>query len=489
MALKLYNTATGTVDEFKSINDKKVFIYSCGPTVYGNPHIGNWSGYIYWDLLVRLLQYKDYDVKRVINITDVGHLTSDGDTGEDKLEKCAKKEHKTAWEVAKEYTEIFNDGFAKLNLVAPNFMPNASDFIPQQLELIKSLKLKGATYQIDDGIYFDTSKFPKYADFAHLDLANQMAGARVNINTQKHNPSDFAVWKFSPKNESRDMEWATPKEIMDTPSEDIVMGFPGWHIECSAIALSLLGNTIDIHTGGIDAIPVHHTNEIAQSEMATGKTFSNFWLHCNFIKVDGKKMSKSLGNTYTLSDIIEKGYSPMDFRMLILQGNYRNEGNFTFDNLIATKNHLANWKNVAALRHQIHDTIISHNDKNKSDHSVSLYALTGAIIESLENNLNTPETLKLIDEAFSRIQKVSPENINKQSLVDALESIDELLGLNLLGTTPDINDKQKALIIERNNARSQKDWSKSDKLRNKLKNDGIIIRDIDHENSIWEYNT
>jgi cysteinyl-tRNA synthetase len=487
MTLKLHNTLTNSLDEFTPINQKKVLMYSCGPTVYDYPHIGNWTSYIYWDTLVRLLTYTEYDVERAINITDVGHLVSDGDTGEDKLEKGAKREGKTAWEVAKFYTDVFIDGFDKLNLIRPKFMPAATDFVPQQIDLIRRLKEKGVVYQISDGLYFDTAKFPQYADFAKLDLENLMAGARIHYNTEKRNVSDFALWKFCPLNEKRDMEWETPNDLLDNPSDVTLMGFPGWHIECSAIVMSLFGETIDIHTGGIDAIPVHHTNEIAQSQTATGKTFSNYWVHCNFLKVDGNKMSKSIGNIYTINNLIERGYSPMDFRMFVLQGNYRNEGNFTFENLDAAKNRLHNWRNIAAIRHQIHDTIISNNEKNDSKHTLAFYALTGAIVQALNDNLNTPEALKLIDEAFSNISKTKPENINKESLIETLEAIDSLLGLKILESTPDISDDNKALIIERSNVRSQKDWQKSDELRDKLAKNGIKIRDINQDDCIWEY--
>lgn len=491
MSLKLHNTLTSKLDDFQPIKDKEVLIYSCGPTVYDYPHIGNWSGYVYWDILVRLLKQSDYNVKRVINITDVGHLVSDGDTGEDKLEKGAKREGKTAWEVAKFYTEIFKKGFKELNLINPDYMPNATDFVPQQIELIRELKSKGAVYQTSDGLYFDTSKFDHYADFAKLDLENLKAGARVSYNDEKRNISDFALWKFSPIGEKRDMEWETPEDLIDhlpaTASQLPVMGFPGWHLECSAIAMSLLADNIDIHTGGIDAIPVHHTNEIAQSETATGKTFSNYWLHCNFLKVDGSKMSKSLGNFYTLDDLAKRGYSAMDFKLFILQSNFRSEGNFTFENLEAAKNRLNHWRNIAAIRHQIHSTLIDDKDKNDAKHAVSIYALSGAVVEALNDNLNTPEALKLIDEAFSGLDNVKLENINRQALVEALENIDNLLGLNLVASTPDISDEQKALIIERSNARSNKDWSKSDKLRAELLEQGVVIRDVSQDSSIWQY--
>lgn len=477
--LKFYNTLTGHIDEFVSQIPEKASVYTCGPTVYDYPHIGNWAAYIYWDILVRILEANNYRVTRVMNITDVGHLTSDADSGEDKLEKGARREGKSAWDIAKFYTDYFLQGIKKLNLIEPQYITKATEYIPQQLDLIRRLKEKGYTYQISDGIYYDTSKFIQYADFARLDLSAQKSGARVEVNPEKRNPSDFALWKFTPKDEKRDMEWPTPEDLIES-GVDTIMGFPGWHLECSAMAMSILGDTIDIHTGGIDAIPVHHTNEIAQSEAVTGVRFSDYWLHNNFLKVDGTKMSKSLGNLYRIEDLEEKGFSPLDFRMLILQGNYRNEGNFTFENLQAAKNRLNNWKNVAVLRHQIHSTM---PDKDKT---VSLYATIQAVKEAIDDDLGTPAALRIIDEAFSRLSTAKLADIDRSSLVQLLEAIDSLLGLELINSSPDITDESKQIILERNQARIQKDWNKSDRLRSQLANEKIIIRDTAND-SIWEY--
>lgn len=476
MTLKFHNTLTGNLDDFISQEPGKALIYTCGPTVYDYPHIGNWAAYIYWDVLVRILIANDYKVTRVMNLTDVGHLVSDGDDGEDKLEKGAKREGKTAWQIADMYSNIFLDGMKRLNLIMPDYITKATEYIPQQIDLIEKLKAKGVTYTIDDGIYFDTSKFPQYADFAHLDLEALREGARVEVNKQKRNPSDFALWKFSPADEKRAMEW----------KYDGKMGFPGWHLECSAMAMSVLGSTLDIHTGGIDHIPVHHTNEIAQSETVTGLPFSNYWLHNNFIKVNGTKFSKSLNNGYTLDDVEKNGYSLNDFRMFLLQGNYRNESNFTFDNLLAAHNRLRNWRNVAAIRHQIHDTLIDENDQDMSTKTVAPYATSHAIIEAISNDLNTPEALKIIDETFSIINNSRLENIHRESFVQLLETIDATLGLNLIGTTPDISDDIKRLILERVSARNQKNWQESDKLRDELLQNGVIIKDLNNE-TIWEY--
>ena len=533
MTLKLHNTLTGKLDEFKPISDEKVTLYTCGPTVYDYPHVGNWSSFLYWDILVRALLANGYGVERVMNITDVGHLVSDADDGEDKLEKGARREGKTAWEIAEFYAEDFVAGMEKLGLIPPEHLVKATDFIAEQLALVRTLKEKGYTYQTSDGIYFDTAKFPAYATFAHLDLAAQKAGARVEQNDEKRQPWDFALWKFTPAGQKRDMEWETPDDLLELPryeaadkrvtaggaaptlssakgdvkegadqlagpaASDLratkggndgsgIMGFPGWHLECSAMAMNILGDTIDIHTGGIDHIPVHHTNEIAQSEAASSKRFANYWLHNNHLKIDSGKISKSLGNGYTLQDLAERDYSAMDLRMFILQSQFTSEGNFTWDNLTAAKNRLANWKNYAALRHQVHSGLESDTTKNDSDQTVSLLAINGAITEALNDNLNTPRALSIIDEAFSKLDTAPLERIHRYGLVQLIETIDELLGLQLQTSTPDINEDQKRLIIERERARDTKDWATSDKIRDTLKNQGISLRDIPGD-TIWSY--
>jgi len=484
MTLKLHNTLTKSTEPFAPLRDDAVMLYTCGPTVYNFLHVGNWAAYVYWDVLVRTLIANDFVVNRVMNITDVGHLVSDDDEGEDKLQKGARVEGKTAWEIADFYTNDFMQGMKLLNMIPPEHTVKATDFIDEQLALVRTLKEKDFTYQIDDGIYFDTSKFPTYADFAGLDLAAQRAGARVAFNDEKRNPSDFALWKFSPASEQRDMEWDTPADLLE--GDTARKGFPGWHLECSAMAMSILGPTIDIHTGGIDHIPVHHTNEIAQSEAASGQKFANFWLHNNHLKVAGTKISKSLGNSITLQDIEAKGYTPMDYRLFVLQGQYSNEGNFTFENLEAAKNRLKNWRNVAALRHQTHDTLVDDGDKLDDDKTVRLLASSQAIVEALSDNLDTPAALAIIDEAFGRLEGKSAASIHQHGLVQLLETIDQLLGLNLLGTTPDISDEQKQLILERQQARDNKDWAKSDELRDRLSVDGIGVKD-EAGGTIWFY--
>lgn len=464
--LKFYNTPSRKIEEFKPLNPENVKVYTCGPTVYASPHIGNWVAFIYWDILVRALRLNGYNVTRTMNITDVGHLVSDEDEGEDKLEKGARREGKTVWEVAEFYTNEFLEGMRDLNLITPENLSKATDFIPEQIEIIENLSKKGFTYKTSDGIYFDTAKFPKYADFAHLDLENLKAGARVNFNPEKKNLSDFALWKWSPKDKKRGMEWEYCGR----------MGFPGWHLECSAIAINTLGETIDIHTGGIDHIPVHHTDEIAQSETFTGKTFSNYWLHCNHMTSEGKKISKSLGNGFTLEQIVSQGFSPMDFKMFVLQSQYRTESNFSFENLKSAQNRLKNWQNIASLRWQV----------KGNDGTIPSLATKQIILEEVNDNLDTPKALAKIDEIFGEIIKANPEKLNYDNLLELIEFIDELLGLNLITSTPDIPDEIKMKIIERNNARAEKNWAKSDEIRDELLSKNIILRDTPKK-SFWEY--
>lgn len=473
--MKLYNTMSRQIEELAPINPPIVKIYSCGPTVYDNPHVGNWSAYIYWDVLVRTLQLDGYEIKRVINLTDVGHLVSDADDGEDKLAKRAQRDQVTAWELAEKYIASFLDGFHRLNLVEPMRFARATDFIPEQLEIIRQLKNLGLTYQIGDGIYFNTAKLPDYGKLAKLDLANLKAGARVEHNPEKLNPTDFALWKFA--SQKRDMEWETPSDLLDSPEPNPIMGFPGWHLECSAIIYSLLGEEIDIHTGGIDHIPIHHTNEIAQMEPITKKPVARIWLHNHHLKADGTKISKSLGNGYTLADLTERGFSPIDFKMLILQSHFQTEGNFSFDNLQAAANRLAHWRQIADLRHQIY--------QNKSQTEKLTFLASKKYLLTLANdNLNTPQILTEIDHIFSRADKIPLEQIDRRSLSEFLEFIDRLLGLDLIKKSPDITDEQKQLIQKRQFARQNKDYKLSDKIRHQLEKQGIALSDRD-EQTAW----
>ena len=472
--MKLYNTLSRRDDTLTPLGDS-VKIYTCGLTVYSQPHIGNWVGYIYWDVLVRLLRHQGIKVERTQNITDVGHLTSDDDAGEDKMEKGAQREGITAWDVAQKYIDIADhEAYELLELVRPDHLVRATDYIPQQIAFAQELEAKGFTYIIPgDGLYFDTSKLTDYGKLARLDIAGLEAGARVSV-AGKRNITDFAIWKFSPTDTTRDMEWDSPWG----------KGFPGWHLECSVIARETLGDQIDIHTGGIDHIPVHHTNEIAQTESVTGTQFAQIWLHNNHIKVDGQKMSKSLGNIITLSDITEKGVSVMAFKLLVLAKHYRTEGNFTWDNLEAAQRRLNHWYDYAALRHQIHANLKSNHARATSDDGLSFFSATHALVEALENNLDTPGATTLVDDVFAQIDRTPIDSLHRRSFIEFLQTIDELLGLDLIEKTPDISDNAKQLIIARERARDAKQWQQSDELRDELAEQGITLRDTP-SGTIW----
>lgn len=441
--MRLFNTLSRKTEDFKPLTDKKVKLYACGLTVYSQPHIGNWVAYIYWDVFVRTLRASGYDVTHVQNITDVGHLTSDEDAGEDKMLASALKEGTTAWDVAKKYIAIADDeAFNQLGLHKPDSLPRATEYIAQQIAFVEELEKKGYTYKIADGVYFDTSKLDDYGQLARLDIDGLQFGARVE-DTGKKNPTDFAVWKFSNPAEKRDMEWDSPWG----------KGFPGWHLECSTMAREILGDQIDIHTGGIDHIPVHHTNEIAQTEAVTGKKFANYWVHNNHLKVNGTKISKSLGNGYTLKDISDKGFDLQAFKLLILSKHYRTEGNFTWEIMEAAANRLKRWQAVADTRWQ---GLESGPDFD--------------VLSSLQADLDTPKAVASIDKHFNQYADKNQSPANK-----TLESIKNLLGIDLL--KPDITSAQKQLISERADARSAKDWAKADQLREKLNAQGLEVRD------------
>lgn len=464
--MKLYNTLTRQTDEITPLNPPKVTVYTCGPTVYDYAHIGHWYNYVRMDTLIRALMLSGLEPDWVMNITDVGHLVSDADEGEDKLEKGARREGKTAWEIAEFYTADFMECMKLLGINTPGHITKATDHIKEQIELIEKLEAKGFTYIIDDGVYYDTSKFEGYAAFARLDLNDQQEGARVAVNEQKRNGSDFALWKFSPSDRQRDMEWDSPWG----------KGFPGWHVECSAMAMKYLGDTLDIHTGGIDHIPVHHTNEIAQSEGATGKRFANHWMHSNHVMVNGEKISKSLGNGIRLQEILEKGFPVEAVRLNVLESHYRSQSQFSWESLEAANNRLAGYRNVAALRWQATDTVSDAS-------SVNFVEAARQLREYVEDDLNTPEALAFLSRVFDAISSVG---IAVQDVADfsvLLERIDEAFVLNL-STITDISDEQKSLIAERNSAREAKDWASSDSLRDKLAEQAIGIRDTP-TGAIW----
>jgi cysteinyl-tRNA synthetase len=458
--MKLYNTLTRKTEELAPLNPPEVTVYTCGPTVYDYAHIGHWFTYVRWDLLIRTLRASDLQPKWVMNITDVGHLVSDADEGEDKLEKGARREGKTAWEVAEFYTKDFLAGMEALRIATPTHITKATEHIAEQIDLIKKLEDKGFTYTISDGVYFDTSKFPHYADFAKLDLEEQQEGARVQANPEKRNPTDFALWKFSPKDHKRDMEWDSPWGV----------GFPGWHIECSAMSMKYLGETLDIHTGGIDHIPVHHTNEIAQSEAATGKPFANMWLHSNHLMVEGEKISKSLGNGVRWQEVAEKGYDPIVLRLHVLESHYRSQSKFSWESLEAAQNRLNDIYAWADLRWQPSaDTMPDELDQ--------LFKITREdILAALQDDLNTPMALAALSKLMNYMSNIPIPGVEGKYTDGTLAFLESVLGLPL-ANRPDITAEQKQLLADREAARTAKDWAKSDQLRDQLIEQGIGLRD------------
>ncbi len=455
--MKLYNTLTKQLEDIKPLAAPKVTVYTCGPTVYDYPHIGNWFTFIRYDLLIRSLKIADYQPLWVMNITDVGHLVSDADEGEDKLEKGAKREGKTAWDVAKFYGDYFTDGLDRLNFSKPDYLPKATDHIQEQIDLIQRLETKGFTYVIDDGVYYDTAKFPKYANFAQLDLDEQQAGARVEVNAQKRNPTDFALWKLSPADHQRDMEWDSPWG----------RGFPGWHIECSAMSIKYLGETLDIHSGGIDHIPVHHTNEIAQSEAATGKPFANIWMHTNHILINDEKIAKSAGNGITLEEIEAKGYSLEAFRLHVLESHYRSQSKFSWDSLMAAQNRLQAYRAFADLIWQLPEKAVKPG--------TILADAKKVITDYLQNDLDTPSVLAHLSSIESESLALF-ESESADSFKAFVQFIDDSLGLKL-GASQPLDENLKQLISDREQARKAQNWVKSDELRDELAAAGIGLRD------------
>jgi cysteinyl-tRNA synthetase len=462
--MKLFNTLTRSTDDFAPLMEGEATIYTCGPTVYDYAHVGHWFTYVRWDLLVRTLKDQGLAPNWVMNITDVGHLVSDADEGEDKLEKGAKREGKTAWEVAEFYTQDFLSGLHALNITEPNQLPKATEHIAEQIALIKQLEEKDYTYTIDDGVYYDTSRFEGYAALARLDLDDLRAGARVEYNRQKRNPTDFALWKFSPAGSQRDMEWDSPWG----------KGFPGWHIECSAMAMKYFGETLDIHAGGIDHVPVHHTNEIAQSEAVTGKRFANYWLHSNHVTVSGEKISKSLGNGIRLQDITDRHISLEAFRLHILESHYRSQSKFSWDSHEAAQNRLKGYQAIAVLQHQAGDdgVVIEQIRDAKTQ-----------IQTALADDLNTPAALAAFSSFQTAVEAAGVSYTSVQAFTSFLQWIDAVLGLSL-SSQEDIADEHKNLIAKRLQARQDKDWAKSDAIRDQLAAQGISLRDSG-DKTLW----
>lgn len=460
--MKLYNTLTRKVEEFKPLKGNKVGMYICGPTVYDYAHIGHARVYVNSDVLTRALRWVDYEVKTVMNITDVGHLTGDNlgdaDTGEDKVEKQAKKQKKTAKEIAEFYTKDFWQMAEMMNIQKPEVICVATEYIKQMVELVKKLEKKGFTYKTSDGIYFDTSKFPNYGQLARLDVKGLREGIRVKKKVEKKNPTDFALWKFSPKEEKRQMEWPSPWGV----------GFPGWHIECSAMSMAHLGESLDIHTGGEDHIAVHHSNEIAQSEAVTGKQFVKYWFHSRFLKVEGEKMSKSLKNFIRVADVEKKGYEPLVLRYLFLTGHYRTSMNFTFKALKAAQEAYNKLRSMVGEWQAVKGRTGLSEDK-----LAKVQELSAKFRAMVEEDLAMPQALAVVWEMVK-------SNIPEQDKWELIVDWDQVLGLGLAEVRKEkltIPAEVKQLAEERKKLRQEKKWQGSDEVRRKIEARGFIIED------------
>jgi cysteinyl-tRNA synthetase len=453
----LYNTLSKEKEEFKPITENKVGLYTCGPTVYNYAHIGNLRTYLFEDWLKRVLIYNNYDVHHVMNVTDVGHLVGDGDVGEDKMEKGATREGKSAWEVADFYFEAFKKDMMSLNISEPNVWCKATDNIPEQIALISLLEKKGFAYTISDGVYFNTNKFPKYNQLSHLKLEDLEEGSRVEKNEEKKNPTDFALWKFSPRDSKRQMEWKSPWGI----------GFPGWHIECSAMSLKFLGNDRDIHCGGIDHINVHHTNEIAQSEAATGEKFFNYWLHGAFLNVaGGKKMAKSADNFLTINNaLVKKGLSPLAYRYAAASVHYRKPMEYSEDGLRQAQNAWNNLiKQIAAL-----GSVSGEINQMWQD----------SFLSAINDDLNIPQALAIT-------QDLLKSDLSVEDKLATVLSFDRVLGLDFLESRnfvvndiifSELPTEVQALAMAREMARQNKDFAESDRLRDEMKSRGYAVED------------
>ncbi|MDH7476166.1 MAG: cysteine--tRNA ligase [Microgenomates group bacterium] len=455
----LYNTLTRKIEKFVPLNPPKVTLYTCGPTVYDYPHIGNIRSFTNNDFLKRTLIYFGYQVTHVMNITDVGHLTGDNDSGEDKLEKGARSTGKTVWDVARYYTDYFFSVLKKMNILPADFFPKATEHIKEIIDLIKKLEDKGYVYQTPEALYFDVSRFKTYGQLSSQKISEKISGAReeVYIDPHKKNPADFALWfKKVGRFKNHQMHWPSPWGD----------GFPGWHIECSVMSMKYLGSTIDIHAGGIDHIPIHHENEIAQSEAASGQKFVRFWFHNQFLLVDNQKMSKSLGNYYTLDDLQKKGIEPMALRLLFLQSHYRQIMNFTWQSVKAAQEAYNNLKNfVLTLKKQKERTSLSQEKMAKINNFLSQFE------EALGNDLQTPKALAVM---WSMIKS----NIPSTDKLDLLFTFDRVFGLRLNEITEEeIPETVINLAKEREKARKTADFKKADRLREKINQLGYRVED------------
>lgn len=448
MTLHLYDTYERQLRPFTPINAPFVGLYGCGPTVYNFQHIGNLRTYIFEDILRRALEYSGYDVKHVVNITDVGHLTSDGDTGQDKMEASAQRQGKTAWELAALYTEVFKEDLHLLNVLEPHVWCRATDHISEQIDAVRTIEEKGYAYSTSDGVYFDTEKLNDYGHLARLDVDGLQAGARVELG-EKRKITDFALWKFSPVDEKRQMEWQSPWGI----------GFPGWHIECSAMSAKYLGEYFDIHCGGEDHIPVHHTNEIAQAQACYNTRLANFWVHGAFLQLGGEKMSKSSGDFLRLQTLIDRGYDPLAYRFFCLGARYRAKLTFAWESLDA----------AATAFDRLRTTAHAWGKPTVEDEG-----FVSRFRERIEDDLNMPRVLALVWELVG-------SDLADGSKKATLLHFDQILGLQLDQWQPeaeeDVPAEIRALAEQRQLARVDKDWAKADELRNKIAAAGYEIID------------
>lgn len=448
--MKLYNTLTRKKDEFKPLlDDNTVRMYSCGPTVYNYAHIGNLRTYVFMDLLRRVLKFEGYNLKGVMNITDVGHLMADSDDGEDKMAKTAREQNKDPYEIAEFYTSVFFKDFERLNIEKPEIVCKATDHIKEMIDYVVGLCNNGFGYETDDGIYYDISKFKDYGMLSGNSLDDLKAGARIEINSDKRNPYDFAIWKKAPKEHL--MQWPSPWG----------QGYPGWHIECSAMSKKYLGEVFDIHTGGVDHIPIHHENEIAQSEGLTGKNPANFWVHGEFMLVDGGKMSKSLGNTYTIEQLEKMGYQPMVFRYFCLNAHYRKKLNFTFETMDSSK--------VAYER--LCQAVLKHKNATTNLGEEKISAYIKEFKEDISDDLNIPSALGVL---WTMLKEPASKDVYETVLL-----FDKVFGLSLDKIEEPKSEIPSEIIAkadEMQQARKEKNWPVADAIRNELSSLGYIVK-------------
>jgi cysteinyl-tRNA synthetase len=501
--IRLYNTLTREVAEFTAASPPHVGMYTCGPTVYADQHIGNMRAYVFADTLKRVLSWKGFKVRHVINITDVGHLTSDADEGDDKLELAARRQHANAWEIAERYTSEFKTDLGRLRVTEPDVWTKATEHVPHMIRFAEVLEAHGWCYRLPSGLYFDTSKDRRYGQLARLDLSGQQAGARVEVAEGKRHPADFAVWRTSAPGENRQMEWDSPWG----------RGAPGWHLECSVMSIEYLGPHFDIHTGGVDHIPVHHTNEIAQSEayLADGRPWVRWWLHGEFINLSGAKISKSAGGGVLVSDLIDRGYHPLVYRYLLMQAHYRSQTEFSWAAMDGAQAGLRRLLDRYASARSASGASASASSASATSGSATSGSATSgpgqadqrlssaaagqleAFDQAVSDDLNTPRALATVI-AASRDDRLSDADLTALA-----RQFDQVLAIGLTDLSPaDLDLKPKdaaiterevaALVARRNAARAARDFSTSDRLRDELAAAGVTVEDHAGAESTWRWN-